>query len=147
MGLPACTRQNAVGGLLVEKQLIGVDISNDGLHYNWLVGNTSLDFFQAAFNYVQAQFTFVVCRIKRSSHAFCAGAAKLAQSLYCRCASSRAHHQNNQNNGTMSTRILGVIAGNRVGHKMCLNPPTETFIARSFGVKWGLNSFWLDTEA
>ena len=135
MGPPACTRYNAVGGLLVEKQLNGVDISNDGLHCNWLVDNTSLNFFWTAFNYVQAQFTFVECGIKRSSHAFCAGPAKLAKSLYCRCASSRAHHQNNQNNGTMSTRIL-----QELGHKMCFNPPTETFIAL-FWCKVGSEQF------
>ena len=44
-------------------------------------------------------------------------------------------------------RFLESLLATELGHKMCFNPPTETFIARSFGVKWGLNSFWLDTEA
>ena len=125
----------------MEKQLIGVDISNDGLHCNWLVDNTSLNFLWAAFNYVQAQFTFVVCRIKRSSHAFCAGPAKLAQSLYCRCASSRAHHQNNQNNGTMSTKILGVIAGNRTWAQNVFQSTHRDFYSALFWCKVGSEQF------
>ena len=110
-------------------------------HCHWLVDNTSLDFFQAAHNYVQAQFTFVVCGIKRSSHAFCPGPAKLAQSLYCRCASSRAHHQNNQNNGTMSTRILGVIAGNRVWVQNVFQSTHRDFYSALFWCKVGSEQF------
>ena len=43
--------------------------------------------------------------------------------------------------------FLESLLATELRHKMCFTPLAETFIAHSFGVKWGLNSFWLDTEA
>ena len=71
---------------VLPTQCSGVHVSNVILSNSTLVLPLSVHgFFCIPHNVVQTQFTFVKCGIKRSSHAFCARPAKLAQSLYCRC--------------------------------------------------------------